>query len=131
MSPHILVRPKQIRQISVLLIWLSNPSTLYPSNSNSQVQHSTSATPIPLNNRQHRLEKLYKALTENYSGIQIPLLAVYTVLRLLNWNLPGYYAGIMVGILAPLIAMGGGTAYLRFISNAISPTEFSSITGLC
>ena len=62
----------------------------------------------------------------------LPLLAIYTVLRLLNWNLPGYYAGIMVGILAPLIAIGGGgTAYLRFVSNATSPMEFSSITGLC
>ena len=40
--------------------------------------------------------------------LTLPLLAVYTVLRLLNWNLPGYYAGIMVGILAPLIAIGGG-----------------------
>lgn len=40
--------------------------------------------------------------------VTLPLLAVYTVLRLLNWNLPGYYAGIMVGILAPLIAIGGG-----------------------
>lgn len=40
--------------------------------------------------------------------LTLPLLAVYTVLRLLKWNLPGYYAGIMVGILAPLIAIGGG-----------------------
>ena len=38
----------------------------------------------------------------------LPLLAVYAALRLLNWNLPGYYAGIMVGILAPLITIGGG-----------------------
>ena len=38
----------------------------------------------------------------------IPLLIVYSALRYLPVSIPGYYTNIMIGILCPLIVIGGG-----------------------
>jgi peptidoglycan/LPS O-acetylase OafA/YrhL len=56
-------------------------------------------------------EKMLPFLTKCF----FPLTACYTVLRLLPISIPGYYADIAVGILCPLIVIGGVTYCRRFV----------------
>lgn len=49
----------------------------------------------------------------------VPLLFLYVICKFLPIDIPGYYSNIAVGILLPLIVMGGGTAYHRFVYLAI------------
>ena len=44
---------------------------------------------------------------------------IYTVVCFIPTQIWGYYANIVVGILCPLIVIGGGTACLQSVLNAI------------
>lgn len=49
----------------------------------------------------------------------VPLLFLYVICKFLPIDIPGYYSNIAVGILLPIIVIGGGTAYHRFVYLAI------------
>ena len=59
-----------------------------------------------------------------------PLLVLYIFIRLIPFAIPGYYADIVVGVLCPLITIGGRISCLRFDSDVTSHTECFCTIGL-